>query len=136
MIRILLRLAVFLVSAALGLLVAAWLIPQVHLSPSGFITAVVVFALAQSILSPFILKLTARAAPAFLGGIGIVSTCVALFVATLFAGGLQIDGWRTWILAPVIVWLVTALATLLLPFLIIRNKADRVRNNRTAIPRG
>ena len=129
MIRILLQAAVFLASAAVGLLVAAWLIPQVDLSPGGFITAVVVFALAQSILTPFILKVAARAAPAFLGGIGIVSTFVAMVIASLFPGGLQIDGWRTWILAPVIVWLVTAIATLLLPFVIIRNKADRVRTS-------
>ena len=127
MIRILLRVVVFVASAALGLLAAALLLPQVELSPSGFVTAVVVFALAQSILSPFILKLAARSAPAFLGGVGILSTFVALIVATLFPGGLQIDGWRAWVLAPVVVWLVTALATLLLPLVVIRNKADRVR---------
>ena len=127
MIRILLRVLVFLASAAVGLLAAAWLIPQVELSPVGFLTAVVVFAAAQSILSPFILKLAARSAPAFLGGVGILSTFVALIVATLFPGGLQIDGWRAWVLAPVVVWLVTALATLLLPLVVIRNKADRVR---------
>jgi len=127
MIRILLRVVVFLASAAVGLLAAAWLIPQVELSPAGFLTAVVVFAAAQSILSPFILKLAARSAPAFLGGVGILSTFVALIVATLFPGGLQIDGWRAWVLAPVVVWLVTALATLLLPLVVIRNKADRVR---------
>ena len=127
MIRILLRVVVFLSSAAVGLLAAAWLIPQVELSPAGCLTAVVVFAAAQSILSPFILKLAARSAPAFLGGVGILSTFVALIVATLFPGGLQIDGWRAWVLAPVVVWLVTALATLLLPLVVIRNKADRVR---------
>jgi hypothetical protein len=117
MLRILLRVLVFLGSAALGLLAAAWLLPAVDLSPVGFVTAVVVFAVAQSLLVPVVSRIAARAAPAFLGGIGLVSTVIALFVATLFPNGLHITGWRAWVLAPVVVWLVTALATLVLsPF--------------------
>jgi hypothetical protein len=73
-IRLLLRTAVFLGSAAIGLLVAAWLVPGVSVSVSGFITAVVIFSVAQAILSPFFLKMASRYASAFLGGIGLVST--------------------------------------------------------------
>ena len=47
MIRILLRALVFLLSAALGLWVASLLLEDLRVTPGGFITAVVVFAVAQ-----------------------------------------------------------------------------------------
>jgi MFS family permease len=127
MVRILLRTVIFVGSAALGLL-AAWLIlPDFDVTFSGFIVSVLIFALAQSILSPFVAKMVARNAPAFLGGIGLVSTFVALLIASLFTGGLVITGVSTWLLATLIVWLVTALATLFLPILLIKDKLERRR---------
>ena len=125
MIRILLRALIFLLSAALGLWVASLVLEDLTLTPSGFLTAVVVFAVAQRVLSPFLAKVVARGAPAFLGGIGLVSTFVALWLASLFPGGLTIAGWQTWILAALVVWLVTALSTLLLPLLLLREAKDK-----------
>lgn len=122
MIRFLLRVAVFLGSAAIGLLVAAWLVPGVSLSALGFITAVVIFTVAQAILSPFFLKMASRYASAFLGGIGLVSTFVALLLASLLSNGLSIRGTGSWIAATVLVWLVTALATVVLPVLVLRER--------------
>ena len=118
----LLRLAVFLGSSAIGLLIAAWLIKGVSVSVYGFIVAVVVFSVAQAMLSPFIAKMAKRYASAFLGGIGLVSTLVALLLASLFSNGLRISGLGAWIGATVVVWLVSALATMLLPMLLIKKK--------------
>ncbi|CAN5267988.1 phage holin family protein [soil metagenome] len=123
MIRLLLRTAVFLGSAAIGLLVAAWLVPGVSVSVSGFITAVVIFSVAQAILSPFFLKMASRYATAFLGGIGLLSTLAALILASALTHGVSIRGIGSWVIATIVVWLVTALATLLLPVLIIKRKA-------------
>ena len=124
MVLLLLRTAIFLGSAAIGLLVAAWLVPGVSVSASGFIVAVLLFALAQAILSPFILKMASRYAAAFLGGIGLVSTLVALILASIFTDGLRIDGLSSWLWATILVWLVTALATMLLPLLVLRNRTS------------
>jgi len=121
-IRLLLRTAVFLGSAAIGLLVAAWLVPGVSVRPAGFIVAVVIFAAAQAILSPFFLKMASRYASAFIGGIGLVSTLAALLLASVFTHGLSIRGIGSWVAATVVVWLVTALATLLLPMLVLKQK--------------
>ncbi|MGO4105429.1 hypothetical protein AB4Y63_15890 [Leifsonia sp. YAF41] len=134
MVRLLLRTLIFLLSATLGLLVASWLLPDVVLSVSGFIITIVVFALAQNVLSPFIMKVTARNAPAFLGGVGLLSTFVALLLATLFTGGLHISGWQTWILATLIVWLVTALATFFLPMIMLKKGVQKARNSSTNLP--
>ena len=104
------------------MLVAAWLVPGVSVSPLGFIAAVVIFTVAQAILSPFFLKMASRYASAFLGGIGLVSTLAALILASLLTNGLSIRGIGSWIAATVVVWLVTALATLVLPALVLREK--------------
>lgn len=122
MIRFLLRIAIFLGSSAIGLLVASWLVTGVAVRPLGFITAVVIFTVAQAILSPFFLKMASRYASAFLGGIGLVSTLAALILAAVLTHGLSIRGIGSWVAATVVVWLVTALATLLLPMLILKKK--------------
>ncbi|MET0996185.1 MAG: phage holin family protein [Mycobacterium sp.] len=127
MVLLLLRAAIFLGSAAIGLLVAAWLVPGMSVSASGFIVAVVLFALAQAILSPFILKMASRYAAAFLGGIGLVSTLVSLILASIFTDGLRIEGLGSWVWATVVVWLVTAVATMLLPLIVLRNRTDAKR---------
>lgn len=122
MTRLLLRVAVFLGSSALGLVVAGWLVSGVSLSVWGFVAAVVIFTLAQAILSPFFVKMATRYASAFLGGIGLVSTFVALLLASLLSHGLSIRGVGSWIAATVVVWLVTAAATVVLPKVVLREK--------------
>ena len=122
MLRFLARAAIFFGSSAIGLLVAAWLVPGVTVRPLGFIIAVVIFTVAQAILAPFFLKMASRYASAFLGGIGLVSTLAALILASVLSSGLSIQGIGSWVAATVVVWLVTAIATLLLPMLIVKKK--------------
>lgn len=120
MVRFLIRAAIFLASAAIGLLVAALVIPGVSVRVTGFILAVVIFAVAQSVLAPFFAKMANRYASAFLGGIGLVSTLVALVLASVLTRGLTISGVGSWVAATVLVWLVTAVATVLLPVVFLK----------------
>ncbi len=89
----------------------------------------VIFAVLQSVLTPWAAKVARRNAPALLGGIGIVSTFIALLVVVLIPGaGLSIGApWWTWVVAPMIVWVVTALATVFLPALFIKKKVGERR---------
>lgn len=123
--RMLVRVALFLGSGAVALLVA-WLLlgSDFRLSVLGFLTAVIVFSIAQVAVAPLVDKLARRYATPLLGGVGLISTFIALWVATLLSGGLRIHGVSTWIAATLIVWLVTALATLLAPRLLTRILAD------------
>jgi hypothetical protein len=66
--------------------------------------------------------MASRYASAFLGGIGLVSTLAALILASLFSSGISIRGIGSWIAATVLVWLVTAIATLVLPVLVLKKK--------------
>lgn len=113
--RTLIRVGLFLASGALGLGVAALLVNGFQLSWLGFIAAVVVFTAAQAIFDPLTRTLAERYAPALQGGTGIISTFVALLVATLLSGGLQLHGISTWIIGTIVVWFLSALASWLLP---------------------
>ncbi|MET4432470.1 MULTISPECIES: phage holin family protein [unclassified Mycolicibacterium] len=132
MIRFLLRIAIFLGSSALGLLAAAWLVPGVTIRPLGFLAAVVIFTVAQAILSPFFLKMASRYASAFLGGIGLVSTFAALLLASLFASGISIRGIGSWVGATIVVWLITAIATVVLPALFLKSKVASAKAGKPA----
>jgi hypothetical protein len=130
MVRFLIRAAIFLGTAALGLLIAWWLLPGFHIDWTGFLVAMLVFAIAQSLLSPLITKLATRHAPEVLGGVGLVSTFLALLLATVIANGLRIDGLLTWVLATLIVWLVTAVGTWLLSVVFLKRRVGARRDAR------
>src|SRR3954471_7180185 len=113
MIRFLIRTAIFIGSAALGLWLTSLIVDGFHVKAEGFLVAVLVFAVLQSILSPFFLKGTARNASALTGAVGLISTFVALLVATAVNGSITIDDPKAWLFGTILVWLVTMLATLL-----------------------
>ncbi|MGL3807897.1 phage holin family protein [Paeniglutamicibacter sp. R2-26] len=124
------RIAIFVVSSVLGLLVASWILDGFNIHVSGFIVAVLVFTVVQAVITPFVATMAKRYASAFLGGVGLIATALALYVAQLFPGGLSLSGVGTWVLGTLVVWLVSALGTFLLPFWWLREK----RRARTAAP--
>ncbi|MFE5670597.1 phage holin family protein [Agromyces sp. NPDC056523] len=126
MVRFLVIVVISLVMSAVGLLLAAWLLPDFHLDTGGFLVAVIVFTLAQALLAPLATRLARRHASAILGGIGLVSTFLALLIASLFPGGIRIDDVMAWVLATLLLWVVTALGTWLIPLLVFRKRrSDR-----------
>jgi hypothetical protein len=123
MTQIRLRAVVLLGSWAIGLLVAAWVVPGVSLSLSGFVVAIVVFSVAQAMLLVLILKLPHGYASMLLGGIGLALTIVALSLASLLTHGLTIRGSASWVATTVVVWLVTTVGAISLPELFARDGA-------------
>ncbi|MEW2482862.1 hypothetical protein AB0876_25045 [Mycobacterium sp. NPDC049093] len=120
----LLRAVLLLAWWAIGLLIAAWVVPGVTLSARGFIVAVGVFAVTQTILSVPIMKLRHGYASLLLGGTGLVLTIVALILASVLAQGLTMDDAASWPATAVVVWLVTTIAAVTLPELLIRDEGD------------
>jgi Kef-type K+ transport system membrane component KefB len=125
--QILLRTVVLLASWAIGLLVAAWVVPRVWLSVPGFVAAVVIFAVAQAVLSWWILKLPRAYASLLLGSTGLVLTLLALILASAFTDGLSIRGNASWVAATLVVWLVTTVGAVLLPDVLVRDEAGVTR---------
>ena len=126
MVRFLIRLAVFLGTAAIGLLLAACTWNPGMSNAAGFILAIVVFALVQALLEWLVARIFHRSAPTVAGIAGLLSTFVALWVATLITDGLSFDGVAAWILATVVVWLTTALlGWLAARYLLTERRAER-----------
>ncbi len=125
MVRFLVNTLIFLGSAAVGLWVTALVVDGFSISGAGLVIATVIFAVIQSILSPFIFKMTTKYASAFTGGVGLVSTFVSLLITSLIGDYLTIDGGTTWFVATVLVWLFTAIATWLLPLIFLRNQVEK-----------
>ena len=119
--QILVRAVVLLGAWAIGLLVAAWVVPGVSLSVPGFIVAVAVFSAAQALLSLLILKLPREYAALLFGGTGLVLTVVALSLASVLTHGLTIHGVASWVATTVVVWLVTTIGAVSLPEVFARN---------------
>ena len=115
MIRLIVNVVIYFASAALGLLVASWVVPGFDLNLPGFLFGTIVFAIAQSILAPFAMKMAHKYARGLLGGIGLVSTFLALLVAVFVPGGITISGVSAWVIGTLVVWLITALGGWLLP---------------------
>jgi uncharacterized membrane protein YvlD (DUF360 family) len=125
MVVFLIRAFIFLASAALGLWIASLIVDGFTVTAEGFLIVVVVFAVLQSILTPWFLVMSRKYANALTGAVGLVSTIAALFVATLIGDGLTISGATAWILGSFIVWIVTMLGTLLLPLILLRNRVEK-----------
>jgi uncharacterized membrane protein YvlD (DUF360 family) len=131
-IRFLISAVIFLGAAAIGLLVADAALDDMSVDATSFVIVVVVFAALQAVLQPFIVKMARQYAPPLLGGIGLVSTFVALLVTSLINDGLQISGVETWIFASLIVWIVTMIATLLLPLIFVKRKVGERKSSSEA----
>ena len=128
MVRLLVSAAIWLGSATIGLLAAKWLLDGMTIDLGSFVVVVLIFAVLQAVLTPFLIKVTHRNAPALLSGVGLLSTFLALFITTVVSSGMSITGLDTWVLATLIVWIVTMLATFLLPMLFVKKAVDRRRD--------
>lgn len=132
MVRMLVRAGVLLLASAIGLLVAKAVVDGMTITAAGFVLVVAIFTVLHSVLAPFIAKVAARNAPALLGGVGLVTTFISLLITALVSDGLTISGASDWVLATLIVWIVTMLATLLLPIVLVKLGIQAAATRRSA----
>lgn len=127
MIRLLIRLAISLIANAVGLIVAASVLDDVELTTSGFLIAVAIFTLVYALAQPFLTQLAVTSVPALRGGVALIATLISLVITAWLTDGLTITGFTTWILAALIVWLVSLVGALLLPLVMVKKAADENR---------
>lgn len=120
--QIVVRAFVLMASWAIGLIVAALVVPDVSMTASGFIVAVAVFSVLQALLSLVILKLPHAYASLVLGGTGLALTVIALSLASAFTDGISIRDGASWVATTIVVWLVTTLGAISLPELFARSE--------------
>jgi uncharacterized membrane protein YvlD (DUF360 family) len=106
--RFLLGWILSLAANALALVLAWVLIPGFKLtSVWGFILAVVIFGILNAIAVWTVSKSLRGRADRLMPAVGIISTFLALLITSLLNTGLEIDGLSTWIVATVLIWLVS-----------------------------
>ncbi|MEO3759946.1 phage holin family protein [Mycobacterium sp. B14F4] len=120
--QVLVRAVALLGSWAIGLLVAAWVVPGVSVTVPAFLVAVVVFSVGQALTSLVLLKLPHDYASLLLGGAGLALTVLALAVAAALTHGLSIDGFASWLTTTLVVWLVTTIGAISLPATLARER--------------
>lgn len=128
MVRFLASTALHLLANAVGLLIAAFVLPGLEVQPVGLVVSVLFFTAVEVLLGPFVLKMAVQHLPALRGGIALVTTFVGLFLTNMFTDGLTIGGAVTWVLAPFIVWVVVLLAAILLPMVLFKNILGEARS--------
>lgn len=107
--RLLFQVISQLVLGAIGLVAANFLIPDFTVHLGGFFMALGVFTLAHALLGPFVLNIAQRYAAPLAGGVGLIATLLALWVASLVQGGIEVHGMMTWVGATLLIWAITAL---------------------------
>ncbi|MGB4762108.1 MAG: hypothetical protein WBP12_01975 [Candidatus Saccharimonas sp.] len=120
MVRLAIQVLLTILGNACGLLIAAIVLHDFRVSVFGFAVSVIFFTIAQVILAPFVLKLSIKYAPAFRGGIALVTTLVSLLLTSIFTDSISLNGITTWIAAPLIVWLGSVVAGILLPLVLFK----------------
>lgn len=120
MTQVLMRAVARLGAWTVGLLAAVWVVPGVSASASGVVFAVVVFSVAQTTLSLWILKLPHAWASLVLGTTALILTFVAMRLASAFTHGLTISQGVSWLAATIVVWLATTIGAILLPEVYVR----------------
>src|SRR5262245_15691464 len=115
------NLGLSLLGNALGLLVANWVLDDMSMTWQAWLIGVLIFTGAMILLQPLVLKMALRYGNALSGGSALVATFFALLVTALITDDLNIDGAWTWVLATVIVWVVSMLGGLFLPWILLRN---------------
>jgi hypothetical protein len=123
MIRLLVTVLLSLVANAVGLIVAAVVLDDMTLDAGAFIVEVAIFTVVVFVIRPLIVQIGLQQAPAIAGSSALLATLVGLVVTSIVSDGLQIRGGDTWVLATIIVWLISMVGALILPALFLKRKA-------------
>jgi len=95
---------------AIALVVCWLLLSGFSLSfPIGFIVAVVLFGIFSAFFSWLVFRLLRDKGSSVVALTGLLSTFLALLLTSLLTSGLAIDGISTWVLATLIIWLISVL---------------------------
>ena len=131
MMRLFVSIIFELIANAIGLLIAAWLLPDFRITPLGFLMVVAIYTIVKFVLGPLILQLSIQYVRAFAGGVSLVTTFVGLWITAFLTSELVVTGFTTWILATLIVWLCGVVASIVLPMFLFKEILQDVRDRRT-----
>ena len=120
MMRFLANTVISLIADAVALIVAALTLENLNLDGVGFVIAIAIFAGCEMLITPLVRQVAIKQAPAILGSTALVATLISLILTNVLSNGLRISGISTWVLATMIVWIVSLTVKLLLPLVMFK----------------
>lgn len=130
MTRLAISIILSIIGNAIGLMLASFLFSDFTVNLWGFVVSVAFFTVSQVVLSPLMLKLAVKYLPAIRGGIALVTVFVALFLTVVFTDGIAIGSLSTWLMSPLVIWISTVIAGVVLPTVLFK-KAIASNNGST-----
>lgn len=122
------------IANAIGLWAASYFLEGFEIHGTSFLMAVVIFTVISALSGPFLGKVALTRAPFLMGGISLVSTFVALLITNIFSTGITIQGIDTWLIATLVVWLVSMLGNVILPLIIFKMFLDKRQAKKASAP--
>lgn len=132
MVRLLATAVVAFLSNAVGLIVAALILDDVRLGTLGFVIAVLIFTGVSVLIEPLLRQAAMKRAPALLGSTALLTVLVSLIVTAIISDSLSINGLVTWVLATIVVWLISFVGRLVFPLLVFKKTLSAARSSRSA----
>jgi len=122
-IRFLISTLAYLCANAVGLLLAAFILPGFTIGPLSLLVAVAIFSVVQSVLGPLITKISLKNFPQLMGGIALVTIFAGLFITDILMPSMEIGGVSNWLAATLLVWIGSLVASILLPLYVFKQLA-------------
>ena len=127
MMKFLTSTAVYLGANAVGMLLAIILLPGFTITPTGFIVAVAIFSIIQSVGGPMVTKMSLKKLPQLMGGIALVVIFIGLFITQLLVPGMSMGGIANWLAATLLVWIGSLTASILLPLYVFKEVVENAK---------
>lgn len=125
MMRLMITACLYLLANAVGILIAATVLPGFSIDIFSIVSIVVLFTIVEVIANPLLVKISIKNVPQLSGGVALVTTLVGLIVVNYFSDGLTITGLTTWVLATLIVWLMALIAGIVLPMFLFKKALQK-----------
>jgi putative membrane protein len=121
-VRLLVRVALAVAANAAALLIAAALLERFEIDTSGFLIALAIFSLLSLPVQPLVTWVVTTPNRVFAAVVGLLVTWLVLVITDAVSDGIQIEGWWTWVLATIIVWLASLVDELVYDVLVPRTR--------------
>lgn len=128
MIKFLVSTGIYLAANAIGLLIAAILLPGFTINVLSFVLAVLIFSGVQTLTGPLLTKISLKNFPQLMGGIALVVIFIGLWITDIIMPGMQIGGISNWLAATLLVWIGSLVASIVLPMYLVKEAVHEIKN--------
>lgn len=107
---------VLLIGNAIGLGLAALIMgPGFRLGIGYFFVAVLIFTAIEAAAKPILARISAKWLPQLVGGLSLIAVFVGLVLTQALLPGKAISGLNNWIMATLLVWIISLVVQIFLP---------------------